>query len=55
MVKPEKVVAGSSPVAVDAYCTQFLGLKPGDSVMVKKAYESGLGEMDLAKLIISEA
>jgi hypothetical protein len=30
-------------------------MKPGDIIMIRKAYEHGLGEIDLSKVKISEA
>ena len=50
--KPQTVVAGTDRVAVDAYCTTILGMKPTDIIMIRKAYEHGLGEIDLSKVKI---
>jgi uncharacterized protein (DUF362 family) len=54
ILKPLKVIAGTDPVALDTYCCQLWGLKPADIVAINKAYEHGLGEMDLKKLTIKE-
>ena len=54
ILKPLKVVAGTDPVAIDTYCCQQWGLKPENIVAINKAYEHGLGEMDLKKLTIKE-
>jgi len=53
--KPEKVVAGTDTVAVDAFCAKFLGFNAVDVPMIRMAYEHGLGEMDLGKLNIEAA
>ena len=52
--KPQKVVAGTDRVAIDAYCCTLWGLKPEDIIMISKAHEHGLGEMDLSKVNIKE-
>jgi uncharacterized protein (DUF362 family) len=52
--KPRKVVVGADRVAVDAYCARLLGLKPEDVVQIVRGAEQGLGEMDLAKVIVKE-
>ena len=54
LAKPQVVVAGTSPVTVDAYCTRFLGLDVGRVAMIRKAAEAGLGEMDLGKVRLAE-
>ena len=52
--KLNKVIAGRNPVSVDAYCCKFLGLKPDNVLMIRKAYEQGVGEINLNKLKIVE-
>jgi uncharacterized protein (DUF362 family) len=47
--RADKIVAGTDPVAVDAYCCTLWGLKPADIIMIKRAHEHGLGEMDWTK------
>lgn len=54
LIKPQKVVAGTDRVAVDAYCAGLWGLKPEEIVQIKRASEQGLGEMDLANVIVRE-
>lgn len=49
-----KVVAGTDPVAVDAFCCRYLKLEPEKELMIKKAYENKLGEINLKKLNIRE-
>ncbi|MGQ9673124.1 MAG: DUF362 domain-containing protein [Candidatus Aminicenantales bacterium] len=47
-VSPQRVVAGTDIVAVDAYCCRFLGLKPEDIRHIQFAHEMGLGNKDLS-------
>lgn len=54
LLKPRKVVAGTDRVAVDAYCATLFGYAPGDIVAIAKAYEHGIGEIDLSKVKIKE-
>jgi uncharacterized protein (DUF362 family) len=53
--KSQKVIAGTDRVAIDGYCTTLRGMKPTDIIMIRKAYEHGLGEIDLSKVKIIEA
>ena len=48
----DTVVAGSDPVAIDAYGATLLGMKGEDLRFVREAAERGLGRMDLSKLDI---
>ena len=43
-----QVIAGTDPVAVDAYGATHFGLKPQDIDHIRLAHEYGLGEMDLS-------
>ena len=52
--KLNKVVAGTDPVAVDAFCCRYLNLDPEKELMIKKAYENNLGKINLSKLHIVE-
>jgi uncharacterized protein (DUF362 family) len=54
LIKPNKVVAGVDRVAIDSYCTTLLGMQPTDIIMIKRAYEHKLGEIDLTKVNIKE-
>lgn len=54
VIKPQKVVAGIDRVAVDAFCSTLWGLKPEEIIMIRQAYEHGLGEIDLKKMRILE-
>ena len=55
IVKPQKVIAGTDRVAIDAYCCTLWGLQPKDIVQINKAYAHGLGEIDLTKVKIKES
>jgi uncharacterized protein (DUF362 family) len=46
------VVAGTDPLAVDAYATTLLGLKPQDIGHLKLAYAAGVGELRLDRIKI---
>lgn len=54
IIKPMKVVAGTDRVAIDAYCCTLWGLEAKDIIMIDKAYEHKLGEMDLKKVTFKE-
>jgi uncharacterized protein (DUF362 family) len=54
LIKPQKVIAGTDRVAIDAYCCTLWGLEAKDIIMIDKAKEQGLGEMDLKKAKIKE-
>jgi uncharacterized protein (DUF362 family) len=49
------VIAGTDPVAVDAYGTTLFDLKPEDIGYIVKAHELGLGEMQLTKIKVLTA
>ncbi len=54
LIKPQKVIAGTDRVAIDAYCCTLWGLNAKDIIMINKAKEHWVGEMDLRKLKIRE-
>ena len=45
-------MAGVDRVAIDAYCTTLWGMEGKDIIMIKRAFEHKLGEIDLNKLKI---
>lgn len=47
------VIAGEDAVAIDACIAKMMGLKAMDVALTKKAYEAGLGEIDLSKIEIA--
>jgi uncharacterized protein (DUF362 family) len=54
LIKPLKVIAGVDRVAVDSVCATVLGMKGEDIIMIRKAYEKKLGEIDLKKIKVQE-
>jgi uncharacterized protein (DUF362 family) len=52
--KLDKVVLGTDPVAVDAFCAPFVNLKAADVLMITKSVEWGLGRMDVDKLAVEQ-
>ena len=48
----ETVVASNNPVSLDAFCCRFLGLQPDEVLMIRKASQHGLGEMNPDRLKI---
>jgi uncharacterized protein (DUF362 family) len=54
MKKLNKIVAGTDPVAVDAFGATCLDMQPDDIITVRYAHDLGIGEMDLSKLNIVE-
>ena len=54
LIKLNKVVAGTDIVGVDSLCASYLDYPPEDIVSIKKAYDIGLGEIDLNKLNVQE-
>jgi len=52
--KEHKVVAGFDCVAVDSYCCTLHGLQPDQVQMIQFAFDHGIGQMDLKKLVIKE-
>lgn len=52
--KPNKILAGSDIVALDALASTFLGYEPEDILCVVQAHESGVGDMNFSKLNILE-
>lgn len=54
LLKPQKVIAGTDPVAIDSYGASLFGYKQRDILVLTKAHAHGIGEMDLEKLNIKE-
>jgi len=50
--KMDTIIVSKDIVAADAYATTLFGKKPEDIDAIRKAWESGLGEMDLFKMNI---
>ena len=54
LIKPQKVIAGTDRVAIDAYCATLFGYNPDDILVINNAYNHGIGEMDLNRIKIEE-
>jgi uncharacterized protein (DUF362 family) len=54
LLKPQKVIAGTDPVAIDSYGASLFGYNQKDILVLVKAHAHGIGEMDLEKLNIKE-
>jgi len=54
LLKPQKVIAGTDPVAIDSYGANLIGYNQKDILVITKSYEHGVGEMDLEKVNIKE-
>lgn len=54
LIRPQKIVAGTDRVAVDAYCCGLWGLDPHDIMTITMAHEHGLGEIDLGRVRVVE-
>jgi len=53
--RPMKIVAGTDRVAIDAYCSTLWDLNPKDIIMIERAHQHSLGEIDFQKKKIKEA
>jgi uncharacterized protein (DUF362 family) len=54
LLKPQKVIAGTDPVAIDSYGATLFGYNPKDILVLVKAQQHGIGEMDLKNVNIKE-
>jgi uncharacterized protein (DUF362 family) len=54
VARPGVVVAGTNVVAVDAYATQFFGVRPADLPFLARAAARGLGPIDLDRVPLRE-
>jgi len=54
LLKLQKIVAGTDPVAVDAYCVTLHSRKPNQVVMLAKTAAAGVGRADFEKLSVRE-
>lgn len=53
-IKPNKIIAGRDPLALDVYAAGLLGFYTDDILTFKRAYEQGIGEIDPKKLKLLE-
>jgi uncharacterized protein (DUF362 family) len=54
LTKPQKIVAGVDRVAVDTYCTTLWDIEAEDIIMINRASEHKLGEIDLKRVKLKE-
>jgi len=54
VLTPNKIVAGTDPVALDAYGTELLGKKAEDIPHIVYAHKMGIGEINLDRLNIKK-
>ncbi len=54
LLKPQKVIVGTDPVAIDSYGASIFGYDQKNILAITKAHAHGIGEMDLEKLNIKE-
>ena len=54
VIKPQKVIAGTDRVALDAYCTTLWDIRVEDIICINEAHKRGLGNMDLTQANIKQ-
>ncbi|RPI99437.1 MAG: DUF362 domain-containing protein, partial [Candidatus Aminicenantes bacterium] len=54
LFRPQRVVAGTDRVAIDAYCASLWALRPADIFQIKLGGEQGLGEIDPNRVLLKE-
>jgi len=54
VIKPQKVIAGTDRVALDAYCTTLWDIRVEDIICINEAHKRGLGNKDLSQANIKE-
>jgi len=52
LLKPQRVVAATNAVSMDAFCCRLLGHQPADILAIPKAAKHNLGNMALDQLLI---
>jgi uncharacterized protein (DUF362 family) len=50
-----KIIAGTNPLSVDAYCATLMDRQPLEIAMIQYAQKHGLGETEITKLNIKES
>ena len=53
-IKPNLVLAGIDPVAIDIYGSNLIGIDPTDVLTCDKSYEHGLGKKDINDISVVE-
>jgi uncharacterized protein (DUF362 family) len=54
VIQPQKVIAGTDRVALDAYCTTLWDIRVEDIICINEAHKRGLGNKDLTQANIKE-
>ena len=54
IMKPQRVLSGTDPVAMDAFAAHIIGKNPEDILKIKMAQDHGIGKMDYQSMIITE-
>ena len=54
LAKADVVAASLNRVSLDAFCSGLLGHRPENILMIQKAFQHGLGEMDPKKMNIKK-
>jgi len=54
LLEEHKIIAGTDPVAIDAYCSRFLDYDEDEVLSIQYAAELNVGEPNLARLFIEE-
>ena len=52
---PERILAGTDPLAMDVYASRLIGMEPSDILTFQKAKEHGLGNNDISRIKVTEA
>lgn len=53
-IKPDLILAGTDPVALDVYGANLIGIDPADVLTCDKANQLGLGQNELSNLTVME-
>ena len=52
---PERILAGTDPLAMDVYASRLIGMEPADILTFTRAKEHGLGNNDISRIKVTEA
>ena len=51
---PERILAGTDPLAMDVYASRLIGMEPSDILTFIKAKEHGLGNNDISRIKVTK-
>lgn len=51
---PERILAGTDPLAMDVYASRLIGMEPSDILTFQKAKDHGLGNNDISSIKVTE-